>query len=101
MLKASNLKPSRLELEVTETAMMGDIAAAKTTLDELRSIGMLIVMDDFGTGYSSLSSFAPYQNQIRQEFHPGPWQNPRVACHSPRGHRPLQQSRCRHHGGRC
>ena len=55
LLELTGLAPSRLELEVTETAMMGDIAAAKSILDELRSMGVMVAMDDFGTGYSSLS----------------------------------------------
>ena len=55
LLEQTGLPPSRLELEVTETAMMGDVAAAKVILDELRAMGVLVAMDDFGTGYSSLS----------------------------------------------
>ena len=51
----SGLPPDRLELEITETAMIGDITAAKTILEELRAIGVMVAMDDFGTGYSSLS----------------------------------------------
>lgn len=55
ILEAVALSPTRLELEITETAMMGDIATAKTVLEELRAMGILVAMDDFGTGYSSLS----------------------------------------------
>lgn len=55
VLQVTGLAPSRLELEVTETAMVGDVAAAKVILESLRSLGILIAMDDFGTGYSSLS----------------------------------------------
>ena len=49
------LKPTRLELEVTETAMIADTAAATTMLEQLRALGISIALDDFGTGYSSLS----------------------------------------------
>ena len=44
-----------LELEVTETGLMEDIAAAASHLNSLKKIGVLIAIDDFGTGYSSLS----------------------------------------------
>lgn len=55
VLEKTGLAPSRLELEITETAMMGDIATAQILLRELRSMGIQLAMDDFGTGYSSLS----------------------------------------------
>ncbi len=44
----------RLELEVTETALMGDINVVNGTLATLRAAGIRIALDDFGTGYSSL-----------------------------------------------
>ena len=55
ILKASELDPRYLELEVTESAAMHDVSAAIETLKELSNAGMQIAMDDFGTGYSSLS----------------------------------------------
>ncbi len=54
-LSAAGLQPSRLELEVTETAMITDMAHAKVVLTAFRELGVQIAMDDFGTGYSSLS----------------------------------------------
>ena len=44
-----------LELEVTESMLMGDFDEALKTLTELRAMGVKIAIDDFGTGYSSLA----------------------------------------------
>jgi diguanylate cyclase (GGDEF)-like protein len=54
-LQSSGLKPHRLELEITETLLLGNTEATMTTLKRLKDMGVSIVMDDFGTGYSSLS----------------------------------------------
>ncbi len=54
-LAHSRLPPHRLELEITETVLLGDSEANIATLHQLRAIGAHIAMDDFGTGYSSLS----------------------------------------------
>ena len=54
-LAASGLSPERLELEVTETAMIGEMEAAICSLHRLRALGITVALDDFGTGYSSLS----------------------------------------------
>ena len=54
-LASSGLAAERLELEVTETAMIVDIEAAGRVLAQLRALGISIALDDFGTGYSSLS----------------------------------------------
>jgi diguanylate cyclase (GGDEF)-like protein len=54
-LQDSGLKAERLELEITETALLGDDEAALRTLNNLRDLGVRISLDDFGTGYSSLS----------------------------------------------
>ena len=54
-LANSGVAPQRLELEVTETAIMHDSEAVFAALGQLRSLGVRIALDDFGTGYSSLS----------------------------------------------
>jgi diguanylate cyclase (GGDEF)-like protein len=54
-LSSSGLSPERLELEITETAMLQDTEVTLATLQELHGLGVRTAMDDFGTGYSSLS----------------------------------------------
>jgi diguanylate cyclase (GGDEF)-like protein len=54
-LEVSGLDPSRLELEITETALLRATDATLATLHRLRKLGVAITLDDFGTGYSSLS----------------------------------------------
>ena len=54
-LDASGLAPSRLELELTESALLQDNEATLSILHQLRRLGIAIALDDFGTGYSSLS----------------------------------------------
>ncbi len=51
----ARVAPSRIEIEVTEDAVLDDIAAAETVLNAFRRSGISIALDDFGTGYSSLS----------------------------------------------
>ena len=55
VLAHSGLAPELLELEVTESALIDNSAAAITTLHAMRRMGVQIALDDFGTGYSSLS----------------------------------------------
>jgi diguanylate cyclase (GGDEF)-like protein len=54
-LKETGLAAHRLELEITETLLLGNSKAIMTELQTLKAMGVAIVMDDFGTGYSSLS----------------------------------------------
>lgn len=55
VLAHTNFDPKRLEVEVTESALMSDIEAARTNLQALQRAGVSVALDDFGTGYSSLS----------------------------------------------
>ncbi|MDQ2068972.1 putative bifunctional diguanylate cyclase/phosphodiesterase [Natronospira bacteriovora] len=54
-LEKSGLPADRLELELTETAVMADIDQSAEILLKLRELGVMLSIDDFGTGYSSLS----------------------------------------------
>jgi diguanylate cyclase (GGDEF)-like protein len=54
-LKEAGLSAHRLELEITETLLLGNSEAIMAELQTLKAMGVAIVMDDFGTGYSSLS----------------------------------------------
>ena len=60
VLAETGLAPHRLELEVTETAVLADPAAARTRMQSLRSLGIGLGLDDFGTGYSSLAYLRTY-----------------------------------------
>jgi diguanylate cyclase (GGDEF)-like protein len=54
-LAETGLAPSRLDLEITESVLIDDSAAALSILEELRSNGIGISLDDFGTGFASLA----------------------------------------------
>ena len=55
IIEETGIEPRRLELEVTETAMMQDRDHAVRILDSLSDMGISVAVDDFGTGYSNLS----------------------------------------------
>jgi predicted signal transduction protein with EAL and GGDEF domain len=54
ILGESGLSPRRLEIEITESALVQDLVGAQQVLGALRDAGVRIALDDFGTGYSSL-----------------------------------------------
>ncbi|WP_234026340.1 putative bifunctional diguanylate cyclase/phosphodiesterase [Qipengyuania thermophila] len=54
ILDSTALKPSRLEIEVTESVFMADPTVARMALEQAMALGCSIALDDFGTGYSSL-----------------------------------------------
>ncbi|WP_051109893.1 two-component system response regulator [Massilia niastensis] len=70
-LRDSGLAPRWLEVELTESVMLGDSTLAETQMAELRALGVSLSLDDFGTGYSSLgylSRFPLDKLKIDQTF---------------------------------
>jgi EAL domain-containing protein (putative c-di-GMP-specific phosphodiesterase class I) len=55
VLSATGLPPQRLELELTEAAIMGDVDVVMERIAQLHTMGITVAIDDFGTGYSSLN----------------------------------------------
>lgn len=55
IMEEQNFSPTRLEVELTEAALVADIAAARTILMALREQGVRIALDNFGTGHASLT----------------------------------------------
>lgn len=55
-LLETGLAPQRLELEITESTIIGDKAHALHVLRQLKALGVTVALDDFGTGYSSLDT---------------------------------------------
>lgn len=55
IILSSGIDPRRVDLEITETAMMYDFNQAKASIEVFKILGCGIALDDFGTGYSSLS----------------------------------------------
>ena len=56
----TGLSPARLEIEVTETALVRDLTRAVTTLRQIRALGVRVAIDDFGTGHSSLTHLGAF-----------------------------------------
>ena len=54
IIQETEFDPNRLELELTESTLLGNLEAAETSMLRLKSIGVRFALDDFGTGYSSL-----------------------------------------------
>ena len=82
-LAESGLAPGRLELEITESALMSDQTSALAALQRIREIGVRVSMDDFGTGYSSLSSLRSFpfdKIKIDQSFVRGAGSDPSGAA---------------------
>jgi diguanylate cyclase (GGDEF)-like protein len=82
ILRATGLPPSRLVLEMTESAMFHDTQTTISRLTALRDLGIRVALDDFGTGYSSLGylrRFPVDMLKIAREFvvpdgaDPGGW----------------------------
>ena len=60
VLEQTGFPGERLELEVTESALIGDFSLANTLLDQLKQLGVRLALDDFGTGYASLQSLRAF-----------------------------------------
>lgn len=60
ILARTGLEPRWLELEITESMLMGDIAPIVARMEDLRRLGVSLSIDDFGTGYSSLSYLSSF-----------------------------------------
>jgi diguanylate cyclase (GGDEF)-like protein len=54
IVEGSGVAPSRIEFEVTESALLQDFDQAAAAIDKLRELGVRVALDDFGTGFSSL-----------------------------------------------
>jgi diguanylate cyclase (GGDEF)-like protein len=54
ILAETQFEAKRLELEVTESTFLGNVATAEAAMQQLKAIGVQLALDDFGTGYSSL-----------------------------------------------
>jgi diguanylate cyclase (GGDEF)-like protein/PAS domain S-box-containing protein len=63
-LAASGLRPEKLVLEITESILMRDVAAAAARLEDLSDLGVKLAVDDFGTGQSSLSQLRRFPVDI-------------------------------------
>jgi diguanylate cyclase (GGDEF)-like protein len=60
IVRETGIKPSKLELEITESVMVSDKARTVATLNQLAEMGISVAVDDFGTGYSSLGYLADF-----------------------------------------
>jgi diguanylate cyclase len=60
ILLDTGLSPRRLEIEITETALVRDFNRTLAMLRQIKALGVAIAMDDFGTGYSSLSNLRAF-----------------------------------------
>jgi predicted signal transduction protein with EAL and GGDEF domain len=61
ILGQTGFNPRRLEVEITEGALIGNLVVAQTVIDELRQAGVRIALDDFGTGYATLSQLLSFR----------------------------------------
>jgi diguanylate cyclase (GGDEF)-like protein len=59
-LDAAGLPPNRLEIEITESAVVRELEAATQIISDLRNAGIQVALDDFGTGFSSLSQLGNF-----------------------------------------
>jgi len=60
ILGQTGFSPRRLEIEITESALVENISVAQIVIDQLREAGVRIALDDFGTGYATLSQLLSF-----------------------------------------
>ena len=60
-LSLSGLDPNALEMEITETVLIGNQSEAEKLLQDLKKVGLRLSLDDFGTGYSSMGYLSRFQ----------------------------------------
>ena len=60
VLVETGLAPERLELEITETALIENGAECLSKFKKLKTLGITVALDDFGTGYSSLNQLTMF-----------------------------------------
>jgi diguanylate cyclase (GGDEF)-like protein len=60
ILGQTGFSPRRLEIEITESALVENIGVAQNVIEELRQAGVRIALDDFGTGYATLSQLLSF-----------------------------------------
>jgi predicted signal transduction protein with EAL and GGDEF domain len=60
ILGQTGFSPRRLEIEITESALVENIGVAQTVIDDLRQAGVRIALDDFGMGYATLSQLLSF-----------------------------------------
>ena len=61
ILAETGFSPLRLEIEITESALVENVSVAQAIVDELRAAGIRIALDDFGTGYATLSQLLSFR----------------------------------------
>ena len=64
ILKAHNIAPERVEIEITESIMIDSAEKALQRINEIKAMGMKVAIDDFGTGYSSLSYLNSFPSDL-------------------------------------
>ena len=63
----ADLPPDRIQIELTETAIIDDVERADQNLKILRAAGVRVALDDFGTGYSSLDLPQSVRHRLHQD----------------------------------
>ena len=103
ILAETQFDPARLELELTESVLLGNVDSAEAGMLRLKALGVRLALDDFGTGYSSPALSAPLslrQAQDRPLFRAIDRKSRRRRGHRARGGQPRPRPRHEGDGGR-